>query len=223
MFARLRQKLGIKPSYTVPTGLVDRWMQGNPRTPDLHELEQHQHHLYFAYGDEMIGGRAEGIIKAQPVYKEVFTEAHMLMFKASDGQRSYPVGIEDEHVEHLQAGAWCIPAPIKGQLFQVTTAELMALDSHRDNEVKFTRRRVRIDIPYLHVQRSGFKDFYEVIERVYEKRAYIHIGKPDYWFRSEQEYHTYRRFTHSSEKLLKKRLHNQSYVQRYLYSLHDFK
>ena len=149
-------------------------------TPDIAFLEEHQRCLIFVFDDMMSGKTNADLIVETSVtgrwpLAHVYTEDKFHFWKKDLGNLSYPIALEKEvtgfyHGNELDKA----PAKIWGELFAIRPQAFIKLDIERENGVQYTRRQVKVRLPYIHS--NPIPDIREVI-----LPAWMYIGNHEYW------------------------------------------
>lgn len=234
MFTKLLNRLRHGNEVGIPKDAMKRLTTRPEHTPDAAELESRRYNLVFLYGNEMEGGRASpsGL---KPLYKNVFTYDPFMMLKVQKGDMIAPVvvrpptlitkvpsvrifacetmkeAVVTAKIAHLR------PAPIQGELFQLTADEVERLDKDYQNGVFFDRIRLRINVEHYTVSRHrvGFGEEARMSEALsHTKRVHMYVGRTEAFARST---------ILDSTELFKERPHNSNYQPRYLYTRQDGK
>lgn len=160
-------------------------------TPDIAKLEQYSHQLYFACDETQAGHFQHKYIQDGEFKYPAFTQQS---FNYWDGG---PVlGAVPMKATGYQNALPNFPpiAKIKGMVYKITVPELIKLDSYKENTVQFQRERIRLIVPHRALKwvhdREAEKDQFDFIaenslgltkERVAIIRAWMYIGRPEYW------------------------------------------
>lgn len=140
------------------------------RTPDLPKLEGRPWNYLFEYGELMSGMPKNFFVfgKIQPI-TNAYTIEKFSLWRYNNGIETYPIALRmpfEDPVLALQA----IKAKIRGQIFKVTTADMIALDTYRGIGVKFIRRRVNLVLEAVNPDGNPIR-----------VSAWMYMGHPDYW------------------------------------------
>lgn len=161
-------------------------------TPDVATLELHEWQLYFACDETQIGHQKNDVV-GEAIYKcPGFTQQS---FNYWDPKAPFlpPVAME--------ASGYRNPMPyypeiarIKGQILLVRPQGLINLDNYKENGVQYTRKKIRIVIPYRALKRisdhpdlptADIEQEINGIGLTFEKvciiRCWMYIGIPKYW------------------------------------------
>lgn len=146
-------------------------------TPDLWRLEQRPRHLLFIY-DEMMtkmpytrrGTLGDPICPA-------FSKEKFSLWKKKAGKETFPIALDTgfgtipRWAELSQAAPL---ASIKGELYSVPIEVIKKLDNSKINGVLFTRRRVKLYVPYQEMNASGNP----MQRQSHEVKAWMYVGNP---------------------------------------------
>lgn len=218
-------------SVGMPKELVERLKTPPKFTPDGAELQNRKHNLVLLYGNEMNGGRDTNV-EVKPLYKDVFTADPFVMVKVRQGEKvapvvlpppellmrtkktkvyaydSIPKAIGGSHLTRLP------PAPIKGELYQLTDGEVESLDKHYENTVVFDRIRVKVRVEHYAISKHDHEA--RISEPLFfGKRVFMYVARLEALARMTVSL--------NSIQLYKHREHNQIYEPRYYYSPQDWK
>lgn len=125
-------------------------IKGCPNTPDLIELERNEHWYLFVPDELMCRCPKSRFLDVATFEKVAYTVKEFSAF--TYGEYSYPVFSEKKFtgMPHLK---------VKGELYLVRPTTLLILDGYKGNTNFFTRKRVKITVPYrLEYDISELKD-----------------------------------------------------------------
>jgi len=160
-----------KPKPVLPPGLIHTINENNKWTWDIGELEQSQFHTIFVCDDMQIGHRHHSLIGDYGVCLGVgFTAQPYTMIKSK-------LGLASEGVVLRRQYASSPFTVVKGEIWQVEPKAFIGLDKHKQNGVRFKRRKTVLLVPYRMSTLSGSNE-----ERhVHPVTAWMYFGKPKYW------------------------------------------
>lgn len=210
-----RDPTGRNP-YGIPENIVRRWSLGKPLTPDYGLLLQHKYQLVFIADELQTGHRANGVLQGVfPLYNEAFTERPYVLLKVHAEEQTRPALVNPEDDTNLKK--WRKRAMVKGQVFQLTPDELVAVDTYKRNTVDCRRSRVPILIEQhvvLEEERDGWTETALLDQSFFKKRMWVYFDNFIYWS-YQQRYRT-------DNSLLKSRPNNGAYVSRYSFTRNDW-
>jgi gamma-glutamylcyclotransferase (GGCT)/AIG2-like uncharacterized protein YtfP len=149
----------------------------SPYSPDMGLLQEHQRILIFVFDDMMQGKTNADLIVATSVtgrwpLANAYTEDKFYFWKKDLGKMSYPVALEKPVSGFTRFDA--TPAKIWGELYAIRPTSFNLLDTERENGLQYTRRRVKVRVPYIYS-----KPIPEIREVILE--PFMYIGNHEYW------------------------------------------
>lgn len=169
-----------------------------PLTPDVWVLGQYEYQLIFLYGTMQRGHPQHQLVSSLGAFAATtYTDDKFTLWKKRLGHESYPIALEGSG---WKRPAWNEPprSRVQGELYAIPRAMLYELDKHYQNTLEFERVRVPLVLPY--------KELYEIVggtpfqQQINDRlkipqakatvsseigvklvRAWMYIGKPDYW------------------------------------------
>lgn len=170
-----------------------KWLLNSIKhSPDLGWLEQKEGWLYFAT-DEMKSGHPRYKLGSGAVLCTGYTEKLYNFWYQDEGNDRVPIPMlaqGDHTVRYFPP-----PLRIQGELQYVPSSSFQQMDDYKRNTLQFRRQRVNILVPY-HVESRGDRDEHgkelpkplqgknhtvKGPERVYVIRAWMYVGRPEYW------------------------------------------
>ncbi len=153
-------------------------------TPDAWMLEQHARQNVFVCDDMKTGHINHKLIeKHVPVHPLCYTLDEYIMWNKDLGTHSFPIIFDKTVKVHGPELYKPEPARIQGQLYSLpSTIFYKVLDIHKENTVKFIRRRVGITLPYRLVSYDKDRPL-PVISKDYLRTvpAHMYLAIPEYW------------------------------------------
>lgn len=186
------------PSVKLPSVHEARWIVDNCKhTPDLAWLEQHEFQLLFACDDTKQGHSHHCLIEESAFIATAYTTQKYCYWYQQAGDERIPIPMEaPDGVQTVRY--FPPPLKVKGELHIVRTPQFKELDNYKRNTVQFRRKRVNVLLPYRKL--SKIKNVDENIpirplpralqgnlhthlspEAVYVIRAWMYVGKPEFW------------------------------------------
>lgn len=144
-------------------------------TPDLWHIMERPCQLVFMYGELMTRHEKHSTfvdLTGAHLLAAGFTRDHFSMWKKRAGMNSFPV-ILDKGFKDSPC------ARIKGELYLMQSNRLIPLDIYESNGTLWQRKRIKVVIPYLRIDKWGYKHPEE--ETI---RAWCYVGMEDPWLRS---------------------------------------
>lgn len=183
-------------------GPDNEWIKGSmsehPLTPDVWVLGQFEYQLVFMYGTSQRGHAQHDLVSSLGAFAATtYTDDRFTLWKKRLGTESYPIALQSSGWKRPD---WNTPAKarVQGELYAVPRSTIYELDKHYRNTLWFERVRVPLVLPY--------KELYEIVggtpiqQKIHEAlgrpalmrevtseigiklvRAWMYIGKPDYW------------------------------------------
>ncbi len=175
-----------------------RWITDNCKhSPDLAWLEQHEFQLLFACDDTKHGHSHHCLIEESAFLATAYTRNKFNFWVQEVGKDRLPIPMEA--TSDNKTIRYFPPAlKVKGELHIVRTPQFKELDNYKQNTVQFRRKRVNVIVPYrkltkiknvdenipirpLPRQLQGNLHSHLSPEAVYLIRAWMYVGKPEYW------------------------------------------
>lgn len=128
-----------------------------PHTPDIQKLEEFEHMLFFDYGH---------FLPKDHHISTAYTVERLSVWYNIHNNSQLPIALKSGLYGLQQTPR----AKVCGQLYLVDTERLVTLDNERRNGISFTRKRVKLLIPYQ-------DKYYNQCEI----RAWTYIGHPEFW------------------------------------------
>lgn len=173
-----------KPIITIQEQYPDKdWIEANQLsgyTFDIHQLERSAFQLLFVYDQMMNGHRMHDcMLKDHSAFGgTAFTASdNWTLWKQKLGKGTFPIPLR---VPHTMVNK----ARIKGQLFIVESSHFWELDKYKMNGVEFRRRRINLEIPYLHQHRIFNGKTYDqpiAEHKIASVTAWMYVGRYKYW------------------------------------------
>lgn len=198
--------------YTMPDDAWFRYVRNSTvNTPDIAKLEQYSHQLFFSCDETQAGHTQHSYLEGAEAIFPAFTQ-QFFNYWDSDNPVLPPVP--------MKTAGWKNPLPgyppvarIKGHIYKISIPELVKLDIYKENTVQFYRERVRLVVPYRALRwvhdRDAEKEQFDFIapnslgltkERVAILRAWMYIGRPEYWDKLISTYDFHSVPTHTSNQ-----------------------
>lgn len=171
--------------------------QVHPLTPDLVWLTRRHFQLLFVYGTQMRGHPQHELVMEHGAYAATtYTDGKFSLWKKRLGKESFPIALENSGWRRPD---WNVPpfGRVQGELYAISTEQLIALDKHYQNTLEFQRKRVPLVLPYRklfkipgteiqrHIEESlGIEPKSSVVTTqpgVQLVKAHMYIGRSDYW------------------------------------------
>lgn len=130
-------------------------------TPDAAILGRRLRHKVFIYSSMQENLKRHGFMEGATKHNAAFTAEHFSLWKK-------PIGPITEAIA-MQNGMDRIQLPIKGELYSVSTPQLISLDRYHENGVWFQRRQVKLVIPCYALIRLKYNEEGSEI-KVYDSR-----------------------------------------------------
>lgn len=150
-------------------------------TPDAPILERRYNQFVFVPNEMM---------STQPKYDKIsqsgfkigfgFTEDKFTFWKQDAGEHTQAIPMEGAFKE-------CPKARIKGELHLVSSTFMPDLDNYHRNGVEFTRKLIRVLIPYRRAKnyrphdRAAYEWLISRTQFMGEMTAWMYVGEPEYW------------------------------------------
>ena len=149
----------------------------SPFSKDIPLLQEHHRILIFVYDDMMQGKRNSDLIVETSVtgrypLANCYTEDNFHCWKKELGKLSFPIALDKPVSGFTRFDA--TPAKIWGELYAIRPTQFIKLDIEKENGVQFTRRRVKVILPYTH-----WNPIPDRKETIIEPMMYV--GNHDYW------------------------------------------
>lgn len=161
-------------------------------TLDVAELERRMFTFVFVADECMYGHRKHDLVSTGASgYKPFFTcytDQNMAMLvKEMDGQ-NYPIvfdGLDDPSLP-----PWAQrKARVYGELYALRGCSVIELDNYKQNGVRFTRKWVKVTIPYFKRHRKSTQTYNGTWNYEYSRSkdylltidAQMYVGRQDYW------------------------------------------
>lgn len=162
-------------------------------SPDMAKLEEYQHQLFFACGETQKKHFHNRLLEGSEYKCPAFTQLSFTYWNPDSP--IYPAVPMDSEPSKVFLPNFPPPAKIKGELHLIRPHAFYGLDNEYQNTVQFQRRRVRLIVPYRAVKWLKDKTFPDhdlewyseqgsmalTKERVVIIRAWMYIGRPEYW------------------------------------------
>lgn len=176
----------------LPDDAEIKWLLDSVKhSPDLGWLEQKEGWLLLAT-DDLKSGHSRYSLGGGAVLCTGFTEKKYNFWVQDEGTDRVPIPMlaqSEQTVRYFPP-----PLRIQGELQWVQSAAFQRIDDYKRNTKQFRRQRVNVLVPY-HVESRGgdehgkelpkvLQDKNYVIkgpERVYIIRAWMYVGRPEYW------------------------------------------
>lgn len=145
-------------------------------TPDYAELQAQYAHNVFVYNENQSNGSRFDELKAPRFYRgQGFTESSdFVMYKTLLGLETFPIALEvTEDQRHGLSSLIGDPGQIIGEVYSVRYNSIVSLDNYMLNGVRFTRKRVKVVIPF---RIEGTDHFDKKVTEVF-----MYVGKYDFW------------------------------------------
>lgn len=179
-----------------------RWLTDSVKhSPDLGYLEQFEYQLLFCGDDTKLNHSHHCLIEDNQFIANAFTSNYFNYWQLEtvnkhDQLERLPIPMQTTILKHTVR---YFPPPLKiaGQLFAVRPYQFRELDNYKQNRVQFQRKRVNLIVPYrprwyktndeleptqkLPKALQGTKHYILGDERVFIIRAWMYVGRPDYW------------------------------------------
>lgn len=166
-------------------------------SPDYGWLEQFEFQLLFCGDDTKLNHSHHCLLSDNSAFVgNAFTVNRFNYWYSDIGEDRIPIPMMTEDRDHT-VRYFPPPLQIQGQLFAVRPQAFLSLDTYKRNTVQFRRKRVNLILPYREVNRTDYFDEEQKIirplppslvgkaveskERVYIIRAWMYVGKEDYW------------------------------------------
>ena len=175
-----------------------RWITNNCKcSPDLAWLEQHEFQLLFACDDTKHGHPHHCLIEESAFIATAYTTQKYNYWVQEAGKERTPIPME-AHDKAPVVRYFPPSLKIKGELHIVRTPQFKELDNYKLNTIQFRRKRVNVLVPYRKLSKiknvdenipirpmaralQGNLHTYLSPEAVYVIRAWMYVGKPEYW------------------------------------------
>lgn len=181
-----------------------RWITENCKhSPDLGWLEQFSHQLLFCVEDLKQGHSHHGLLEGAEFMATAYSANKYNYWTMEAGPDRIPVPLDWNGKPHLIA-KYAPPLKVKGELRLVRSPLFKELDNYKRNTVQFRRKRVTVFVPWKDLwyienkidprdQPVLFRprelprvlqgNLHPVLsaERMCTIRAYMYVGKDDYW------------------------------------------
>lgn len=162
-------------------------------TPDIHVLEQNFWNPVFIPDECMLLGRQHDLVKEgasgfYPFYEDCYTSGKFTFLEKYLGKLS--TGIPFEAINDDNLPMWMNKAyRIKGELYALSSKQIILLDNYKKNTVECRRIRVNINIPYTHKTVTRSQTYNGVWSATYNSskthissiEAWMYVGRIDYW------------------------------------------
>lgn len=188
--------LKLAKDYSTFRDVIKGRLEDNKFTPDAHVLDEYEFQLFFAHDQLQRNMTLYPMIEESAYLCSAFTTKNFQFFKSAVEPDGIPIPMETELTEPLIRNL-PFPAKIKGELHIIRPKQFLPLDIMLKNGVQFTRKRVRLIVPYRERRLFPTKDVHgrplpKVLqgkegltfwtnEKVYIIRAWMYVGNPDYW------------------------------------------
>jgi len=156
-------------------------------SPDKWKLQQREKVWLFVHGEEMMRHDKNVPLMGlfEPQYSGMTFEDYK-MWKAALGKDTHPIPLDAQlEVEDRNwfQQKYKLPwAKVKGELYLVPPEVIFHLDKYRENGVVYSRKRTEIIVSYRNSTFSNktrsFLDFKYEHQNI---RAWMYVGKIDYW------------------------------------------
>lgn len=211
-----------KQDYSVLQEFISNRVFDNRYTPDAAELEKYQFQLLFVCDQLQRGMSLYKDIEMGAYLCNAFTTKSFQFFKSRTGGWEYPIPLETDLAQPV-VKYMPPPAQIKGELHLIEPWQFRKLDIDRKNGVQFSRKRIRILVPYRELHHILDTKNGELIprllegwetqkiespEKVYIIRAWMYVGELDFWsdiVDAGYHFEAVTNFEPRKEKWLKKR------------------
>jgi gamma-glutamylcyclotransferase (GGCT)/AIG2-like uncharacterized protein YtfP len=145
-------------------------------TPDRADLMQFATHGVFIYDSHQGTKSKHGNLGVKPVFHgHAYTESSdYVMYKKNVGIESFPFAMEisDKHRMGEFSSLIGDPGQIMGEVYELPTESIVALDENMLNTVYFNRKRVTV----LVMSPEGSK--YKSLRRI---QTWMYVGNPEFW------------------------------------------
>lgn len=168
-------------------------------TPDVSTLEEYDYQLYFATDNTKKDHLYHELLGDAKYKFPAFTQANFHFWDPPEPW-TQPIPMELVNDHNVIRGLPPV-AKIKGEVYLIRPQRFIDLDRLKQNTVEYVRRRVRLIVPFRHVvwlkdhnldPAFGVQDTFcrseyngssvrTTEERVVVIRAWMYIGKPEYW------------------------------------------
>lgn len=167
------------------------WLQQSVRySPDLGKLEQYEFQLLFSPDETQRGYPQYPLIEDSAFVCHAFTQRLYNYWQQRDGQLIPLEATAPAVVKYFPPSL-----RIKGELNLVRPYQFRELDTWKQNTVQYVRKRVKLLVPYREVIRKDYfdEDGKELPlclqgkkgvtspERVHIVRAWMYVGREEYW------------------------------------------
>lgn len=164
--------------------------QWHSYSPDAWYLEQHPRQNIFIADDLKRGKINNKLIEDhQPIHPTCYTLECFTVWIKDLGEHSYPLILEQG--QEVDGPSFHVPelARIRGELYSLpSTLFTNSLDIHKENTVKFIRKRVSITLPYRYLTFNSSPDatWAEKVPSISNDhlrtvRAWMYVANPEYW------------------------------------------
>ena len=172
----------------VPEGIhypTAEWLHeavlGREFTPDLHILMRKSWHLTFLYDNVPNVGFNQHLGTEDDARCEMsaFTLGrNYSLWKKNLGIHSFPIALRNDMPPEKYSKS--PPARIRGDLYLVRPYQFIQLDTHARNGVEFTRKKVKVYVPYRYSWSATLGQM-PFVERMFPVEAWMYIGNPEFW------------------------------------------
>jgi gamma-glutamylcyclotransferase (GGCT)/AIG2-like uncharacterized protein YtfP len=169
-----------------------------PNTPDVWILGSYEYQLVFVYGSQMRGHPQHELMNNEGAFAATaYTDNRFELWRKELGSATFPIALAKSNWSKPDWNR-ASPQRVQGELYAVSTPQLIRLDNHFQNTLEFRRKRVPLVVPYRHlfevdgrtdIQRkiaeiTGAKLVPEVVQtdvNVQMVKAWMYIGDSKYW------------------------------------------
>lgn len=184
MFSALRKlnPFALSPQDVEPSAPVWWNATQNEFTPDINDLWKKPFHRVFVCDEAMKPHKFHGYLGQGNIETKVwaFTEDSFTMVHKKLGVASYAIPLMARY-SHTPF------QPIKGELWGISTQNLIELDKRKRNGVEFSRVRLSLCIPHTenepYVRYTDYGPFYDnrEIRRLDYVSAFMYVGMNFHW------------------------------------------
>lgn len=196
----MRKLLPASVSLAPARNSVSSELDATKFTPDIAILEEYEWQLYFATDETKKDHLKHSLVGAESEYK--FPGFTQQGYNYWDHQAPFlpPIPMKATSPENLLPFFPPV-AKIKGEVYAIRPQRFLELDRYKQNTVEYQRERVRLIVPYRKVlwlkdhnldpafgvqevfarSRYAGSSIKTSEERVAIIRAWMYIGKPEFW------------------------------------------
>lgn len=205
--ARVFPKLFGTPN--LPNQFEVDWLCESVRhSPDLGKLEQYEFQLLFSPDETQRGYSQYSLIEDSVFMCHAFTQKLYNYWQQRDGQLIPLEASAPAAVKYFPPSL-----RIKGELHAIRPYQFRQLDIYKGNTVQYTRKRVKLLIPYRKVIVNDYydedgKELPRCLqgkkgvhgpEQIHVVRAWMYVGRDEYWDPLLDAYH-FRKVQHHTSR-----------------------